>query len=392
MTNTLRDINESIRKKIAHWKWIWPKYEVIENIAIAPFNRFSRKIKMNLPCDPVSHLLQHDHFEYNLNETIGRIEFIDLDREQQDLEIISDPVIYGGPLFTHFGHFIAESTHRIWPRAIFPELSSSKVAFVNFQKSRFDPFIFDGLALKGVVKEDIVMINRPTLFEKLIVPKQARQMSGATLNRFYKYIYEDIVGEACPPSQYSDRVYVSRSRHSHTGSYYGENYVEKSLAASGFDIIYPEDYSLGDLVVILRNTKVAVFAEGSAIHALELCGARIPKVFVIGRRPPSTLRWAPLVGNIAPKWKIYDKIIQNFGMSPDIKKHSAFLDVGDLLREIGKFCKLPVRPGAREAVEAEVMADIEAHIAQFATEDSSERADEVRELARTCWLRISPSA
>jgi hypothetical protein len=30
--------------------------------------------------------------------------------------VIEKPVIYGGLLFHHFGHTIAESIHRLWPR------------------------------------------------------------------------------------------------------------------------------------------------------------------------------------------------------------------------------------------------------------------------------------
>lgn len=383
MTSIYHAINHSVRSRISRWEWTWPNYGVLENIVIGPFDRFSRKLTMNLPCEPASHLLQHDHFEYNLNQTVGRISFIPLGDYEGKLKTISEPVIYGGPLFTHFGHFIAESTHRIWPRIVSPELSDCKVVFVNFQKSKMASFIYDGLELKGVAKSDVLHINKPILFKKLVVPAQARQMSGATLTKNYKYLYEEIVNDIAGESPFGNKIYLSRSRHSHTGSYFGETVVEKYLAGSGFDVIYPEDYSLKELVAILRKSELAVFAEGSAIHALELCGARIPHVFIIGRRPPSTKRWADLMKSISPKWKIYDRIVENFGMSPDKKKHSAFLEIEHLLSEICDFCRIPKTEISREEIVREVRAEVEEHISQFDGEDASVAANRLRELAQT---------
>jgi hypothetical protein len=151
--------------------------------------------------------------------------------------------------------------------------------------------------------------------------------------------------------------------HHHTGSFYGESFVEALLAAEGFDVIYPERHSLTELVSLLRTSHTAVFAEGSAIHALELCGSATPAVFVIGRRRDSIGRFTPLLADICRDWMVSDRLLFNVGMPADPKKHSGVVDLAGVLDDLWSFADLK-RPRGFERADLikAIRRDLHEHV------------------------------
>lgn len=134
---------------------------------------------------------------------------------------------------------------------------------------------------------------------------------------------------------------MSRLDYHWSGSFYGESALARLLATQGFETFYPERHSLTELVRIFRDTEVAIFAEGSAIHALELCGSRVPDVLMISRRPNSRKRFARLLDNICRRWVISDRLLFNAGLDDFYKKHSGVVDLPAVLRDIADFIGSP---------------------------------------------------
>jgi hypothetical protein len=189
-----------------------------------------------------------------------------------------------------------------------------------------------------------------------------------------------------PPPGDDRKLYISRLHHHHTGSYYGESFVEKALAEEEFEIVYPEHHSLTELVIMLRSCSIAVFAEGSAIHALELCGSHVPAVAVISRRPASIQRFTPLLYDICDRWMVSEQLLTTAGMAQERKKHSGILDLPALMRDLRSFANLSQdyelhREGMFEAIEQ----DVERHIddpRNDRTADYDFRSEELRKLVR----------
>ena len=72
-------------------------------------------------------------------------------------------------------------------------------------------------------------------------------------------------------SKYPEKIYVSRSHLIDNGGVAGEVYIENILQEyEGFFILKPEQYSLYEQMNYYRHAKICIFAEGSAIHGLEL--------------------------------------------------------------------------------------------------------------------------
>ncbi|GJE59526.1 hypothetical protein MPOCJGCO_1619 [Methylobacterium trifolii] len=105
---------------------------------------------------------------------------------------------------------------------------------------------------------------------------------------------DDIVGP--PPERDLPAIYVSRSRLPH-GRFAGEGYLDAALAAAGLRVVHPEGLSLAEQCALYRRARHLVFAEGSALHALQLLGHVEASVTVLVRRP--SLRMA--AASLAPR-------------------------------------------------------------------------------------------
>nr|WP_283937899.1 glycosyltransferase 61 family protein [Sphingomonas caseinilyticus] len=303
------------------------------------------------------------------------------------MPVIEEPIIYGGLLFRHFGHAISESIHRLWPRFAMKELASARIAFHLVNNTKVMPYVTEAFNLHGIPRRHILGIDQPMLFRHLFVGPQARQMAGPTIIPNYRSMLDHSLGRRLPPPGGTRRLYVSRMYHHHTGSFYGESFVEKQLAACGFEIIYPEQHRLTALVEILRDSELAVFAEGSAIHALELCGSVTPAAFVIGRRGMSTERFTPLLSNICQKWKISDHLLANLGMSADKKKHSGLIRLSAVMRDLQEFSGIAaIGSFTPDQLSDAIRMDLEHHIGDERNErdaDYARRASEMADIALT---------
>lgn len=191
--------------------------------------------------------------------------------------------IYAGPVYGHFGHFMAEMAHRIVPsqllglpgRYLFVTTEGDS-SFVSFET--LPAFVRALLELCGVAREDVDVINRNTIVERLhLVPQ------GAALSAYPRPGYLDALAAYMTPrldrlhgdTARPERLYVSRSGLPRTGSLLGESYVEAQLEREGFHVFRPERHTLTEQMDHYRKAKVLVFPSGSACHGVELLGRRM---------------------------------------------------------------------------------------------------------------------
>jgi hypothetical protein len=182
-------------------------------------------------------------------------------------------------------------------------------------------------------------------------------------------------------------LYISRLDYHHrSGSFYGESAVARQLASEGFEIIYPERHSLTELVTMLRDSRITVFAEGSAIHALELCGSSVPDVLVISRRPKSLKMFGALLANICRRWAISNHLLFSAGMTENPKKQSGVLDLRAVIRDIQSFTGIPQNGDWTPAWAAEAIVEDCERLIEKARQDAGDdhvpRAAELRSTIR----------
>jgi capsular polysaccharide biosynthesis protein len=357
----------------------WPEVAEIRDVTIAPLVTGNSKTRLAMAAEPAAPVL--GHFRYGHPDSVVKI--LPLAPDARDsAAIIEEPVIYGGLLFRHFGHALSESIHRLWPRFALRELAAARVAFSPINHAKVMPYVIEALNLHGISRHQVLRIEEPTRFRRLFVGQQARQMAGPTTIPGYQTMLDRSLEKRLGPAGGSARLYVSRMHHHHTGSFYGESFVEAELAAQGFEIIYPERYPLSELVRLLRTSSLAVFAEGSAIHALELCGSSTPDVVVIGRRGNSVPRFTPLLSSICKRWMVSDRLLFNGGMSTDPKKHSGVLDLSAVFDDLSAFAGIALPAGLASRAAAAIHEDLEHHIEDPRGDRLSDHEDRATELRR----------
>ena len=358
----------------------WPEVVELEDITIAPLVQGSSKSNLALAADPPSPALEHFRFGRHLSE----IRILPLSNpDAAAANLVEEPTIYGGLLFHHFGHSLCESIHRLWPRFALKELHGAKIAFSLVNKTKVMPYVTEALNLHGISRRNVIRIDEPTRFRRLFVGPQARQMAGPTIIPGYQTMLDPQLAKYLPPPGGNRRLYISRMHHHHTGSFYGESLIEEVLADAGFEIIYPELHRLTELVTMLRSSSLAVFAEGSAIHALELCGSATPAVCVIGRRSGAVERFTPLLSNICGKWIVTDHWLVSAGMSVDHKKHSGVVDLAAVADDLCAFADLAGGTVGHAAVMEAITRDLEAHIGDARNgqnPDHGARAQDLRQI------------
>lgn len=200
--------------------------------------------------------------------------------------------LYGGVIFSQFGHFIAESLHRLWAIGSEPGLADAPIAFHTagrkmVREGDYPGWMREIFALLGIDTGRIVLIDQATRFERLVIPSQGSILGWGPVTPDYKALFPPKVRGGSPPEEGtgSPRLYVSRSRFLHGGSYLGEALIEDMLARdAGFEILHPQEHSIAAVVRKFEGTETAVFSEGSALHLLELCRRTPRNIFVICRR------------------------------------------------------------------------------------------------------------
>lgn len=194
--------------------------------------------------------------------------------------------LWGGVLWVHFGHFLVESTSRLWALdhlpadvqgiVFIPKRPHAGDMVVGFQRD-----FVDLMQARLPVK----VLTEPTRVHRLIVPGQGfglgKIISGteefrAAINRRFG---------ADVPADGPEKLYISRSRLGLSkGSLIGENRLEEYLSAQGYEIFHPQAHDLRTQVARYKAARHVIAAEGSAIHLFAMVGKPDQKMSIIVRR------------------------------------------------------------------------------------------------------------
>jgi hypothetical protein len=206
--------------------------------------------------------------------------------EQGPVRTIGEPIAWAGPIAQHFGHQIADFSMRL--------VSTTEVAPARrllfcgqprFVTSLADvrPFFWSVLEWFGIPAERVEFLTEPTLARDVVVLPQAEQIGGPGPTDAHLDAMDRLVQRQIGKPRRRGTVYVSRA--SMYGHFAGEAEIERALTASGIRVIRPETMPLVDQLRAYVSARHLVFAEGSAIHGLQLLGRSVNDVMVLVRRP-----------------------------------------------------------------------------------------------------------
>lgn len=247
------------------------------------------------------------------------------ERPRGRLPVLPGSWLWGGLLWAHFGHFIAESSARLWPLpALHDRLDG--ILFIPKRPRRGETvlaFQRDFISLFGF-DLPIRVATEPMRVERLFVPGQGFGLGAisAGTGPFRRTVAAHF-GRAVAPSG-GTRLYISRSSIGKArGSIVGEQRLEDALRANGYEIFHPQRHDLATQVARYKAAETILACEGSALHVVAMVARADQRIGVILRRRSQATeliaRHVESFSGRAPL--IFDALLRNWKREGERRKH-----------------------------------------------------------------------
>ena len=183
---------------------------------------------------------------------------------KNNIDFVDKDVVYMGGVMPHFGHFLLEHFCRAY--AMLDNYMCDKyVVFANYKGVDVPQFMYDMMAMVGVPRERIIIIDKTTRFRNVYVPTQSFDMFKYTsleYGKIFDYIVNKIDDGA---GRYNKKIYISRAKMG-TRRTLGEEKIQNIFERNGFKIIYPETMSLHDQAAIVGHCDTLAGCAGTGLH------------------------------------------------------------------------------------------------------------------------------
>lgn len=193
--------------------------------------------------------------------------------------------LWGGLLYAHFGHFMCESTTRLWALDHL-HIPVEGILFV----SKFAPddglagYHRDFLRLMGC-DLPVHIVDRPLSVERLVVPGQGFGLGdmAAGTGPFRTATRRRFASGVAPDG--GEKLYISRSAIGpRRGGLLFEAVLEDHLKAQGYTIFHPQKHPLEHQISRYKAARKILAAEGSALHLLAMVARHDQQIGMILRR------------------------------------------------------------------------------------------------------------
>lgn len=180
--------------------------------------------------------------------------------------------LYLGWAFGHYGHALLESLSRCW------RVGEFDFALYHVPGKRIPSYLEAHVDRLGI--PTLIFPNRPTRFERLIVPRQAFELDVCA----YRGFPDSLRRSGTRKEKDARPVYISRSRlPADRRGVVGEEMLEPFL--SGYRVVHPEKLSVREQVELFEVHTSFAGALGSAMHGILF--SRAPEVIYLAA-------WRPL--------------------------------------------------------------------------------------------------
>ncbi|MCX7888619.1 MAG: glycosyltransferase family 61 protein, partial [Rhodobacteraceae bacterium] len=198
--------------------------------------------------------------------------------------------IWGGVLLNHFGHFLTETTGRLWAL----DALEGPVDGIVFISKREEADAAGEIAMQAWHRQFFAMLGidlpvriltAPTRVGLLEVPGQGFGIGpiASGTEAFRAFIRSRFARDV--PAEGPADLYISRSALSAVrGGVIGETRIEEALAAIGYEVLHPQKHPLEEQVARYKAARRIVALDGSALHLLAMAGGPHQRVAVIKRR------------------------------------------------------------------------------------------------------------
>lgn len=207
-----------------------------------------------------------------------------------DFETSTETVLYLGFIFKHWGHFIMEYIHRLWPIVMEPEkYKDIKIVYLPKEdKDVLDGNFIEFLDLLGIKSSQLLRVEKPTLFKKVIIPEIPITVSKRdfAFSVEIRAIIEKVKKEAMKRKssiKFYDKIYLSHAHWKGANNRdIGESDIENFFNLNGFQSIYPEELTVTQQIQLIYNAKQVVSVLGTMSHNF-MFASNETKCIIIGK-------------------------------------------------------------------------------------------------------------
>lgn len=182
-----------------------------------------------------------------------------------EAEYVEEVVVYGGILFSHFGHMVTESLTRLWWHLDNPN-SGYRFAFLRENTA---PVIWDFLSMLGITEDKLLLIDRPMQFKAIIIPEQATVLRHGGYREQAMRVYDAIRNQVKPAGY--DKIYLTRTKLSEKLQMINESYFEDHFRSQGYVVIAPEQLTVKEQVAIMAGARHVACISGTLSHNILFC-------------------------------------------------------------------------------------------------------------------------
>ena len=183
--------------------------------------------------------------------------------DDSKVEFVDEEVIWFGYYYSHWGHFIIELIGRMW--ALLDNYNNQKIVYVSQDGDSFSGVFLEFMSYLGVPKENIVKIDKPTRFSKIIIP----DYSATEYHYSDKYIR--LIDKVISGSDYencdfpiNENIYLSRKKVKDSKiKDFGESEIENKFLENCFVSVSPEKLSLREQISLWNKSKNIVCINGT---------------------------------------------------------------------------------------------------------------------------------
>lgn len=244
-------------------------YETIENGIVLPLKKGGNSLPSLFGAGGVvdahgKYVENSAQLGFNMmNRVYGAYEF-----NKNDLNISSQKVVYINYFIKHWGHFLLDVIGRLW----FALENISDYYYVYTVSYGENDYItgnfLEFIKFVGIPENRLIMINKPTRFESVIVPESAIY-PGKYYTEKYKRIFDKVISGVDNIGNCPSKIYCSRSAFCPAvKKESGEAEIEKIFTDNGFVSIHMETLTLSEQIDVINSADEIVALSGTLAHNL----------------------------------------------------------------------------------------------------------------------------
>lgn len=202
--------------------------------------------------------------------------------------------LFAGIFYGHFGHFLCESTARLWALDQVGQIEG----IIHYPKQTMTherrhyrhqlPF-YEAM---GLTEDDLTIRvpQKPVVVDQLVIPPPGfgieKMIEGRPEYRDYMRanLGRDIAADG------AEDLYISRSQlPSKRGSVLSETLIESRMEKAGYTVFHPQNHSVAEQIAAYKAAKRIVSLDASSLHMAAMLVAPDTKVAIINRGPSNNI-------------------------------------------------------------------------------------------------------